>query len=86
MVPLIKLAAVSKSSEEASSLQKSACLSSPSLHFSRKIAISCVYWLLSTFCKKHFIAHVGLILMVDTKITWNKIGHSYEVLLDCSIG
>ena len=36
MAPLVKLAVVSKSGEEASFLQKSHCLSSSSLYSSRK--------------------------------------------------
>ena len=43
MAPLVKLAVTSKSGEEASFLQKLACLSSSSLHSSRKTVISRVY-------------------------------------------
>ena len=43
MEPLVKLAIISKTGEEVSFLQKSACLSLSSQHSSRRTAISRVY-------------------------------------------
>ena len=75
MAPLVKLTVISKSGEEAASfLQKSACLSSSSLHSSTKTAVSCVYQLLSTFCKRHFVSDSNGVYKN------HKMADSYETL------
>ena len=66
MVPSIKLAVISKTSEEASLIGKSTCLCSSSVHSSRNQP-----YLISTssykLCEKHFIPNMCPILMMFTK-------------------
>ena len=84
MVPSIKLAVIYKTGKEASLIGKSTLYLS-SLHSSRKQP-----YLISTssykLCEKHFIPHMHPILMMFTKIMWDKMVDNYEALHDCYIG
>ena len=65
MAPLVKLAVVSKSGEEASFLQKWACLFSSSLHSSRKTAIFRVY-----YSSSYQLSVNGILLLTRIRFYW----------------